>query len=155
MQRRPDFVPNATTHTACPALGRAVCVPETRRGRVCRGEQSYRWLAGHALYAKLAETGVKNEKKGLSRLTIRHVPACLHKACKNAVRWGYLSRNSLDAAGPPRKQSDGSREMKTWTKGKLRAFLDSVRDERLYALWHLTVDVATASGGSSRRPIWC
>ena len=42
----------------------------------------------NALYAKLAETGAKKDgKSGLSPLTIHHVHTCLHKACKDAVRW--------------------------------------------------------------------
>jgi len=90
----------------------------------------------NALYAKLAETGRKDGKKGLSTMTIHHVHACLHKACKDAVRWGHISRNPLDAADPPRKKGDGSKEMRTWTKEQLKAFLDAVADERLSALWH-------------------
>jgi integrase len=69
-------------------------------------------------------------------MTIHHVHACLHKACKDAVRWGHISRNPLDAADPPRKKSDGTKEMRTWTKEQLKAFLDSVADERLAPLWH-------------------
>ena len=90
----------------------------------------------NALYAKLAETGRKDGKKGLSAMTIHHVHACLHKACKDAVRWGHISRNPLDAADPPRKKGDGAKEMRTWTKEQLKAFLDAVADERLSALWH-------------------
>jgi len=90
----------------------------------------------NALYAKLAESGAKNGKKGLSAMTIHHVHACLHKACKDAVRWGHISRNPLDAADPPRKKGDGTKEMKTWTAEQLKAFLDSVADDRLCALWH-------------------
>ena len=82
----------------------------------------------NALYAKLAESGSGNGKQGLSAQTIRHVHACLHKACKDAVRWGHIARNPLDAADPPRKQSDGSREMRTWSKEQLKAFLDAVHE---------------------------
>src|SRR5450759_4296252 len=90
----------------------------------------------NALYGKLAESGAKDGKKGLSAMTIHHVHACLHKACKDAVRWGHLSRNPLDAADPPRKKSEGTREMRTWTKEQLKAFLGTVKDDRLCALWH-------------------
>jgi integrase len=90
----------------------------------------------NALYAKLAETGARDGKKGLSPMTIHHVHACLHKACKDAVRWGRLARNPLDAADPPRKSGDGTKEMKTWTKEQLRQFLGSVADDRLGALRH-------------------
>jgi site-specific recombinase XerD len=90
----------------------------------------------NALYAKLAETGKTDGKHGLSPQTIHHVHACLHKACKDAVRWGQLSRNPLDAADPPRAKGDGSREMHTWTKEQLKAFLEAIRDDRLSPLWH-------------------
>jgi len=90
----------------------------------------------NALYAKLAESGRKDGKKGLSPMTIHHVHSCLHKACKDAVRWGHLPKNPLDAADPPRKKGDGSREMRTWTKEQLRAFLEALASERLSALWH-------------------
>src|SRR5450759_9060 len=90
----------------------------------------------NALYAKLAEAGRKDGKSGLSAMTIHHVHACLHKACKDAVRWGHISRNPLDAADPPRKQGDGTKEMQTWTKEQLKAFLEAMKDERLSPLWH-------------------
>jgi integrase len=90
----------------------------------------------NALYAKLVEAGRKDGKTGLSPMTIHHVHACLHKACKDAVRWGHISRNPLDAADPPRKKGDGTRAMKTWSKEQLKAFLASVADERLSPLWH-------------------
>jgi integrase len=90
----------------------------------------------NALYAKLAESGKQDGKKGLSPMTIHHVHSCLHKACKDAVRWGHISRNPLDAADPPRKKGDGTREMRTWTREQLKAFLEAVADERLSPLWH-------------------
>ena len=90
----------------------------------------------NALYAKLAESGKQDGKRGLSPMTIHHVHACLHKACRDAVRWGHIARNPLDAADPPRKKGDGTKEMKTWSKEQLKSFLASVVDERLYGLWH-------------------
>ena len=90
----------------------------------------------NALYAKLAESGKKDGRSGLSAMTIHHVHACLHKACKDAVRWGHISRNPLDAADPPRKKGDGTTEMRTWTKEQVKAFLEAMKDERLSPLWH-------------------
>ena len=90
----------------------------------------------NALYARLAESGKKDGKQGLSPMTIHHVHSCLHKACRDAVRWGHISRNPLDAADPPRKKGDGTKEMQTWTKENLKAFLEAVHDDRLCPLWH-------------------
>jgi integrase len=90
----------------------------------------------NALYAQLAETGRKDGKTGLSPMTIHHVHSCLHKACRAAVRWGHISRNPLDAADPPRKKGESAREMHTWTKEQLKAFLTAMQHERLSPLWH-------------------
>jgi integrase len=91
----------------------------------------------NALYAKLAEKGRADGQGGLSPMTIHHVHACLRKACKDAVRWGRIARNPLDAADPPRKSGDGTKEMKTWDKAQLKKFLEAIADDRLHALWHL------------------
>jgi integrase len=89
----------------------------------------------NALYGKLASRGRRGGKSGLSALTIRHVHAVLHRALKDAVRWGVLARNPIEAADPPRIAS--SREMKTWTAEQLEAFLAFTADDRLHALWQL------------------
>jgi integrase len=89
------------------------------------------------LYAKLAETGKKDGKTGLSALTIHHVHTCLHKACKDAVRWGRLPKNPVDAADPPSTRGQAKREMKTWSAKQLKAFLDSTSDRRLASLWRV------------------
>jgi integrase len=91
----------------------------------------------NALYAKLATEGKRDGRSGLAPRTVHHVHTCLHKACKDAVRWGYLMRNPLDAADPPRTNGDGTREMKIWSAEQLSAFLASTRDERLFPLWRL------------------
>ena len=70
-------------------------------------------------------------------MTIHHVHACLHKACKDAVRWGRLPRNPVDAADPPRKKGDGTKEMKTWSAKQLKAFLESIAGRPPRALWHM------------------
>ena len=89
----------------------------------------------NALYAKLAHEGKRDGKSGLAPRTVHHVHTCLHKACKDAVRWGYLTRNPLEAADPPRTNGDGTREMKTWTAEQLGAFLASTGADRLFPMW--------------------
>jgi integrase len=89
------------------------------------------------LYAKLAETGAKDGKSGLSPLTIHHVHTCLHKACKDAVRWGRLPKNPVDAADPPSTRGAAKKEMKTWSAKQLGAFLESTKDDRLAPLWRV------------------
>ena len=91
----------------------------------------------NALYAKLALTGKKDGKSGLTPLTIRHVHATLHRALKDAVRWERLTRNPIEAADPPRISGDRTTRVKTWSAEQLKAFLDSTKDEPLSPLWHL------------------
>jgi integrase len=90
----------------------------------------------NALYATLAEKGKKDGKTGLAPLSVRHVHAVLHRSCKDAVRWGRLSRNPVEAADPPRISGNGRCEMKTWSAEQLGAFLIAVKDDRLHPVWH-------------------
>jgi integrase len=88
----------------------------------------------NALYVKLGRAGKRNGQ-GLTALSVRHVHAVLHRALKDAVRWGRLARNPADLADPPRVAAHGH-ELRTWSAQQLGAFLSAVRGDRLYALWH-------------------
>ena len=90
----------------------------------------------NGLYARLAASGRKCGKRGLSPMTVHHVHSCLHRALRDAVRWGRLVRNPADAADPPRLRGS-AHEMRTWSAEQLQAFLGSTRQERLGGLWHL------------------
>ena len=91
----------------------------------------------NALYAKLLTSGRADGKGGLSPATVRRVHAMLHKALSDAVRWNRLVRNPADASDPPKPSAAGAPEATTWSAGEVRAFLDSVHDDRLAALWTL------------------
>ncbi len=107
----------------------------------------------NALYATLAESGKKDGKGGLSPQTIHHVHACLHKACRDAVLLGPITRNPLDAADLSRKMSDGTKEMRTWSAEQLGAFLASVEDDRLHPLW-LTIAMTGMRRGEALGLRW-
>ena len=89
----------------------------------------------NALYAKLIAGGRRNGKP-LAPLTVRHVHAVLHRALKDAVRWGRLARNPADLADPPRVTARGY-ELRTWSAEQLASFLNSQRADRQYALWQV------------------
>jgi integrase len=72
--------------------------------------------------------------RGLASKTVRNIHNILHRARKDAVRWGYLVRNVTEAADPPKGKSA---EMRVWSADKLRAFLEHVREDHLYAFWLL------------------
>ena len=90
----------------------------------------------NGLYAVLSEEGKVCGSGGLAPNSVRRVHATLHRAFRDAVRWGYLSRNPVDSADPPKTGSDQRGEMKTWSAKDLRKFLESTKDSRLYPLWH-------------------
>jgi integrase len=93
---------------------------------------------GHinGLYADL-------ERAGLSVATRRLTHAVLHRALRDAVRWGRLARNPADMADPPsRERSRAS----AWTASELRRFLDHVADDRLFALWRLAATTGMRRG---------
>jgi integrase len=75
---------------------------------------------------------------GLDPRTVNYVHTIVHRAFKNAVRWGRLARNPADAADPPRsgQKSDG---FQSWDAATLRRFLgeSSESGDRLHALWIL------------------
>ncbi len=96
----------------------------------------------NAFYAKLLAEGRVNrrkpprkgapkpEPKPLSPATVRRVHATLHRALRDAVRWGKIQRNPVDAADPPAVRQTKANEMKTWTGEELKLFLKKTRGDR-------------------------
>jgi len=84
---------------------------------------------------------------GLDRRTVNYIHTILHRALKDAVRWGRLARNPADAADPPRagQKSDG---IQAWNVATLRTFLAKSREsgERLHALWVLLATTGMRRG---------
>lgn len=90
----------------------------------------------NALYGRLLESGRIKGEGGLSVSSVRRVHAVLHRALRDAVRWGYLQASPAEGADPPR-QNGNHAERPVWDREQLLAFLDSVKDDRLFALWRL------------------
>ena len=91
----------------------------------------------NALYAHLSEEGRVRGAGGLSASSVRRVHAVLHKACRDAVRWGRLSSNPVACADPPKANPDQHDKLRVWNAAQLAAFLASVASDRLFALWRL------------------
>jgi hypothetical protein len=75
-------------------------------------------------YRDLLRTG-GHAGGSLSPNTVRRVHATLHRAFRDATRWGYLQRNPAAAAVKPRQPAIGARDITTWTAAELRTFLDA------------------------------
>jgi integrase len=85
--------------------------------------------------------------EGLDRRTVNYIHTILHRALKDAVRWGRLARNPADAADPPSggQKSDG---VQAWDAATLRTFLSKSREsgDRLHALWVLLATTGMRRG---------
>jgi integrase len=111
-------------HHITPYLGRALL-------KAITGEKL------NELYATLAREGSAKGKGGLKPATVVRVHLTLHRAFRDAVRWGYLKANPCDASDPPRLRSVGNTEMKTWTAVELATFLAAIKNHPYYPVYHL------------------
>ena len=89
-------------------------------------------------YTELLASGRRNGgQAGLSPKTVRYLHGTLHKALADAVDAGMLAANPAARARPPRPTRTSHTELRSWTPGQLRRFLQLVAGDRLEAAWHL------------------
>jgi integrase/predicted RNA-binding Zn-ribbon protein involved in translation (DUF1610 family) len=122
-----------TTHASYTMLAKQHIVP--RLGNLPLQKLSAGAI--NSLYAHLAEHGRVHGEGALSASSVRRVHAVLHRACRDAVRWGRLTVNPVDAADPPKVSAEHSEKLPAWSGEQLGAFLRHVADDRLFALWRL------------------
>ena len=122
-----------TTYASYTMLAREHIIPRLGSLQL----QKLNAAAINALYAHLLEEGRVCGRGGLSPSSVRRVHAVLHRACHDAVRWGRLTVNPVDAADPPRASAEHPDRLPVWTAEQLSAFLGSVANDRLFALWRL------------------
>ena len=91
----------------------------------------------NGLYAKLAESGRKNGKRGLSPATVHHVHACLHRAFRDAVKWGQLARNPANATDPPSRRGHRAARDEDLDGRAARGVPQGDGRRRLHDLWHV------------------
>jgi integrase len=98
-------------------------------------------------YRQLSASGHRHGR-GLAPKAVRNIHGILHKALADARKWNYISRNPADDADPPKIKSvkARSRERKVWSPEQLRTFLESVRDDRLFAAWMLVATTGLRRG---------
>ena len=80
---------------------------------------------------------------GLSPRTVRYVHATLHKALKQAVKWGLVPRNIAEAVDPPRLSK---KEMQPLTPEQVKTFLEAVAGDRHEALYVLAISAGLRQG---------
>jgi integrase len=57
-----------------------------------------------------------------------------------------IARNPADDADPPKQPAPGSKEMKTWSRAHLNAFLDHVRGDRFHSSYLLAARTGMRRG---------
>jgi integrase len=106
------------------------------------------------LYSELLVSGRADKRGGLSPVTVRRVHATLHRAFRDATRWGLLDSNPASRCDPPKARAHHAREMKTWSAQDLKRFLLVTASEPLGPLWHVLAMTGLRRGeGLGLR--WC
>jgi integrase len=93
-------------------------------------------LEVQALYAEKLSAG-------LSPTTVALIHNILHRALKQAVRWGLLTRNVTEAVTPPR---EAKLEYVTWNEQQVREFLVVSDGDEWAALWRLALTTGMRRG---------
>src|SRR5215218_3152741 len=80
---------------------------------------------------------------GLSPRTVQYVHVVMHRALKQAVRWGLVPRNVSEAVDPPRIHR---KEMRPLSPEQARTFLEAARQDRLEALYVIALHCGLRQG---------
>ncbi len=83
---------------------------------------------------------------GLSVRTVRLVHTTLHKALKQAVRWGLVHQERHRGRKPPKLSRDARKDIQPLSQEQARALLAAARDDRLEALYVLAVSAGLRQG---------
>lgn len=73
---------------------------------------------------------------GLSRRTVHYIHSIIHKALRQAVKWGIVSRNVSDLVDAP---SPKRRPPSVYTAEQVQTFLNSVKNDRFYPIYVLAI----------------
>ena len=80
---------------------------------------------------------------GLSPCTVQRLHAVIHRALKQALRWGLVPRNVSESADPPKAQR---KEIRPLTPEQVRTLLKTAEGDRLEALYVLAITTGLRQG---------
>jgi integrase len=80
---------------------------------------------------------------GLSPCTVQRLHAVIHRALKQALRWGLVPRNVSEAADPPKAQR---KEIRPLSSEQVRALLKAASGDRFEALYVLALTAGLRQG---------
>jgi len=95
------------------------------------------------LYGHLLTKGRVKTPGGLAPKTVQNVHRMLHRALRDAVKWGQVPRNYAEDAEPPRAPR---KRPTVWSPEQLGTFVEHVKDDRFYALWLLVATTGLRRG---------
>jgi integrase len=103
---------------------------------------------GRIQLAKLTPLHLQNLYKskleaGLSPRTTRYIHAVIHRALKQALKWGLVSRNPADAVDPP---TPAKKEIKVLTAEEAQMLLAASVGDRFHALYVLALTTGMRQG---------
>jgi len=103
---------------------------------------------GHTKLAALTPAHVQTLYRakldeGLATKTVKYIHTTLHRALKQAVRWGLVPRNAAAEADPPRVHTP---EMRPLSPTQARTLLQAAKGNRLEALYVLAVTTGMRQG---------
>src|SRR5215212_2708104 len=81
--------------------------------------------------------------RGLSARTVQYTHAVLHRALKQAMRWGLVPRNVCEDVYRPQLKRD---EIQPLDREQTRRLLQAAKADRLYALYVVTVTAGLRPG---------
>ena len=96
-----------------------------------------------AFYRALLDDGRRDGRGGLAPKSVRNIHGVLHAALRDAMRWGYVPRNVAALADLPKGMTP---ELHVWSPEQLRAFLEHIRGDPLYAAWLLLATTGMRRG---------
>lgn len=105
------------------------------------------------LYTHLLTRG-RRRGGGLSPATVKRTHAVLHRAFRDATRWGLIDHNPASSADPPKLRAAQQVEFSTWSADELSRFLEFARGDHLYLLW-LVLATTGMRRGEAMGLRWC
>ena len=82
-------------------------------------------------------------ESGLSPRSVQYIHVVMHRALKQALRWGLVPRNVCEAVDPPKPQK---KEITPLSRDEARRLLETAREDRLEALYVLAIHCGLRQG---------
>jgi integrase len=77
----------------------------------------------------LLREGNQVREGGLSPRSVQYIHTILHRAFKDAVRWGRITVSPADSADPPRLSASRKKEVTVWPASTVRHFFERAAEE--------------------------